>query len=147
MLGACLLFGCSRGPARSQSITVAGSTSVQPFAEKLTEIYMEVHPDLIINVQGGGSTAGITSCRSGAAQIGTCSRELRDDEKDLQRIVIAYDGIAIIVHPGNPTCQPHYRTVAGDFFWKAAILVRTRMAKETHSFRHPGGRLGDPGCL
>ena len=77
MLCACLLAGCSRGPARSHSITIAGSTSVQPFAEKLAEIYMEVHPDLIINVQGGGSTAGIKACRPGAAQIGTSSRELR----------------------------------------------------------------------
>jgi phosphate transport system substrate-binding protein len=102
MLCGGLLAGCSQGRVKSHSITIAGSTSVQPFAEKLTEIYMEVHPDLIINVQGGGSTAGITSCRSGAAQIGTCSRELRDEEKDLQRIVIAHDGIAIIVHPGNP---------------------------------------------
>lgn len=110
-----LIIGCSRGPAKSQSITVAGSTSVQPFAEKLTEIYMEVHPDLIINVQGGGSTAGITSCRSGAAQIGTCSRELRGDEKDLQRIVIAHDGIAIIVHPGNPIANISIEQLQGIF--------------------------------
>jgi phosphate transport system substrate-binding protein len=124
-----LLAGCSQGPARSHSITIAGSTSVQPFAEKLTEIYMEVHPDLIINVQGGGSTAGITSCRSGAAQIGTCSRELRDDEKDLQRIVIAYDGIAIIVHPVNPitnlTIEQAQRIFSGTTrFWSELGWVR-----------------------
>ena len=118
MLCGTLMAGCSRGPAKSQSITVAGSTSVQPFAEKLTEIYMEVHPELIINIQGGGSTAGITSCRSGAAQIGTCSRELRDDEKDLQRIVIAYDGIAIIVHPGNPLTNLTIEQLHGIFSGK-----------------------------
>jgi phosphate transport system substrate-binding protein len=113
-----LLAGCSRGPARSHSFTVAGSTSVQPFAEKLAEIYMEVHPDLIINVQGGGSTAGITSCRSGAAQIGTCSRELRDEEKDLQPIVIAHDGIAIIVHPVNPITNLTIEQLQGIFLSK-----------------------------
>jgi phosphate transport system substrate-binding protein len=96
-----LLSGCSRGPAKSHSITVAGSTSVQPFAEKLAEIYMEVHPDVIINIQGGGSTAGIKACRQGAAEIGTSSRELKPEESDLNRIVIAYDGIAIIVNPQN----------------------------------------------
>ena len=88
------------------------------FAEKLAEIYMEVHPDLIINVQGGGSTAGITSCRSGAAQIGTCSRELRDEEKDLQRILIAHDGIAIIVHPGNPIANLTIEQLQGIFTGK-----------------------------
>jgi phosphate transport system substrate-binding protein len=101
MLCGALMAGCSRGPARSHSITIAGSTSVQPFAEKLTEIYMEVHPELIINVQGGGSTAGIKACQQGAAEIGTSSRELKKEESSLRRIVIAHDGIAIIVHPRN----------------------------------------------
>jgi phosphate transport system substrate-binding protein len=62
---------------------------------------MEVHPDVIINIQGGGSTAGIKACRQGAAEIGTSSRELKPEESDLNRIVIAYDGIAIIVNPQN----------------------------------------------
>ncbi len=115
MLCGGLLAGCSRGPAKSQSITVAGSTSVQPFAEKLAEIYMEVNPETIVNVQGGGSTAGITSCRSGAAQVGTCSRELRDEEKDLHRIVIAHDGIAIIVHPGNSITNLSIEQLQGIF--------------------------------
>ena len=101
MLCGCLVAGCSRGPARSHSITIAGSTSVQPFAEKLAEIYMEVHPETIVNVQGGGSTAGIKACQQGAAEIGTSSRELKKEESDLKRIVIAHDGIAIIVHPRN----------------------------------------------
>jgi phosphate transport system substrate-binding protein len=96
-----LCSGCSRGPAKSHSLTIAGSTSVQPFAEKLAEVYMDVHPDIIVNVQGGGSTAGIKACRQGAAQIGTSSRELKPEESELNRIVIAYDGIAIIVHPQN----------------------------------------------
>ena len=39
------LAGCSRGPTKSHFITIAGSTSVQPFAEKLAEIYMEVNPE------------------------------------------------------------------------------------------------------
>ena len=101
MLCGTLMAGCSRGPARSHSITIAGSTSVQPFAEKLAEIYMEVHPETIVNVQGGGSTAGIKACQQGAAEIGTSSRELKKEEFDLKRIVIAHDGIAIIVHPRN----------------------------------------------
>jgi phosphate transport system substrate-binding protein len=113
-----LLFfctGCSRGPAKSHSITIAGSTSVQPFAEKLAEIYMEVHPDIIVNVQGGGSTAGIKACTQGAAQIGTCSRELKPDEKNLERIVIAHDGIAVIVHPKNPVSNITIEQMQGIF--------------------------------
>jgi len=98
------LFGCfSSGTSSVPSITIAGSTSVQPFAEKLAEIYMDFNlKQVVINVQGGGSTAGIKACQEKAAQIGTSSRELRTDEEGLKRIIVAWVGIAIIVHPTNP---------------------------------------------
>ena len=86
----------------SASIIIAGSTSVQPFAEKLAEIYMVKNPWAIINVQGGGSTAGVRAAQTGIANIGTSSRNLHPEEKNLYEIPIAYDGIAVIVNPGNP---------------------------------------------
>jgi phosphate transport system substrate-binding protein len=81
---------------------VAGSTSVEPFAELLAEEYMSHHPESHIYVQGGGSTAGIEAVRTHAAQIGMSSRLLLPDEKDLYAVTIARDAIAIIVHPKNP---------------------------------------------
>jgi phosphate transport system substrate-binding protein len=96
-------LGCSsKSSSRSHSLTIAGSTSIQPFAEKLADIYMELNPQVIINVQGGGSTAGIKACREKAAQIGTSSRNLHSDECDLTRLIIAKDGIGVIVNPKNP---------------------------------------------
>ncbi len=83
-------------------LTLAGSTSVQPFAEKLAEAYMAKHPGRQINVQGGGSTAGVRAAMSGAAQIGMSSRHLNPEEEELHQTVIAFDGIAIIVHASNP---------------------------------------------
>jgi phosphate transport system substrate-binding protein len=97
------LWGCkagSGGPAHAMCI--AGSTSVQPFAEKLAEVYMHQHPQEVVNVQGGGSSAGIFAAREGAADLGASSRELLGPEKNLHEIAIAYDGIAVIVHPSNP---------------------------------------------
>ncbi len=95
-----LLSGCSKG-ARKELI-VAGSTSIQPFADRWAEIYMKKYPDRVVNVQGGGSSAGIQASFSGAADIGTCSRELKPEEKGLTEIVVARDGLAVIVHPTNP---------------------------------------------
>jgi phosphate transport system substrate-binding protein len=104
----CLLFiflvfqlnvGCQRSRA---GITVAGSTSVEPFAELLAEEYMSRHPESHIYVQGGGSTAGIEAVKSHAANIGMSSRSLLPDEKNLYAVTIARDAIAIIVHPKNP---------------------------------------------
>lgn len=96
---ACSIAGCGR---KSQSeLTVAGSTSVQPFVEMLAEEYMAGHPEARVVVQAGGSTAGVQAVRGGAAQIGMVSRPLHADESDLHETVIARDGIAVVVHPEN----------------------------------------------
>jgi phosphate transport system substrate-binding protein len=86
------------------TLTLAGSTSVQPFAEKLAEEYMAMDPDRIVNVQGGGSTAGVKAAQTGAAQIGMSSRNLKEEEaaSGLKPTTIAFDGIAIIAHRDNP---------------------------------------------
>jgi len=99
-LGVALFPGC-RPRATGNSLTLAGSTSIQPFADKWAEVFMEKHPGVAVNVQGGGSSAGIQACESGACGIGMSSRELKGDEKALHEIVIARDGLAVIVHPSN----------------------------------------------
>jgi phosphate transport system substrate-binding protein len=91
-----------RGDRSQTDLTLAGSTSIQPFADKWAEVFMEKRPGLGINVQGGGSSAGIQACKSGACQLGMSSRELKGDEKDLLEVVIARDGLAVIVNPSNP---------------------------------------------
>ncbi len=83
-------------------ITVAGSTSVQPFAELLAEEYMSHHRESHIYVQGGGSTAGIEAAITRAANIGMSSRSLIGDEKRLYAVTVARDAIAVIVNPMNP---------------------------------------------
>lgn len=92
--------GCSRNPSQ-RGLVVAGSTSIQPFADHWAEIYMKDYPGRVVNVQGGGSSAGIQAARQGAADIGMSSRELKAAEKDLLEVVVAWDGLAIIVHPDN----------------------------------------------
>jgi len=99
LLAVSMTMSCQRSRA---GITVAGSTSVEPFAELLAEEYMSMHPEAHIYVQGGGSTAGIEAAISGAANIGMSSRNLVDAEKRLYAVTIARDAIAIIVHPSNP---------------------------------------------
>ena len=63
---------------------------------------MQRHPGVRIDVQGGGSSAGIYAATQGAADLGASSRELLGQEKKLVEIPIAFDGIAVIVHPSNP---------------------------------------------
>jgi phosphate transport system substrate-binding protein len=95
-----LAAGCSRG--NKAAITLAGSTSVEPFAERLAELYMRAHPDAKISVQGGGSSAGIRACQNRICAIGMSSRELNPEEKGLVEIPIALDAIALIINRQNP---------------------------------------------
>jgi phosphate transport system substrate-binding protein len=75
---------------------------MQPFADHWAEVYMKQGPGRVVNVQGGGSSAGIQAVREGAADIGMSSRELKPEEKDLLEVIVAWDGLAIIVHPRSP---------------------------------------------
>lgn len=93
--------GCGRG-ARSRQLVLAGSTSVQPVAENIAEHYQVEHPDRIVNVQGGGSTAGVKAATDGAADIGMASRSLKPEEASvLTATAIALDAVCFIVHPSN----------------------------------------------
>ena len=83
----------------SGSITVAGSTSVTPLMEKFIEAYKGLNPDVQIDLQSTGSSAGIEAVIDGSANIAMASRELKDEEKEqLKPEVIATDGIAVIVN-------------------------------------------------
>lgn len=94
-------------------IVVAGSTSIQPYAEVLAEEYMILHPDSMIDIQGGGSSAGIMAAQSGTAAIGMSSRVLKDDEKSLWSVEIARDGLAVVVNPDNPIQNLTLEQVSG----------------------------------
>ncbi|MDO5017950.1 MAG: substrate-binding domain-containing protein [Lagierella massiliensis] len=80
------------------SITIAGSSSVTPVMEKLVEAYNKINPDVKIQVNMSDSTTGVQSVKDGIAQIGMASRELKESEQDLNKVVIAMDGIAVIVN-------------------------------------------------
>ncbi|RLF44594.1 MAG: phosphate ABC transporter substrate-binding protein, partial [Thermoplasmata archaeon] len=93
------------------------STTVLPIVQKAAEEYMKKHPDVDIQVSGGGSSVGIHQVGEGSVDIGMASRELKDSEKakypDLVQYVIAKDGIAIIVHPSNPVSQLTIEQIRG----------------------------------
>jgi phosphate transport system substrate-binding protein len=99
-------------------LTVAGSTSVQPFAEILAEEYMVHHKGKKVFIQGGGSSAGIEAVRTGAADIGMSSRRLIASEKELIPVPIAYDAIAVIVNPKNPLDDLSTEQIRGIFSGK-----------------------------
>lgn len=87
----------------SGSISMVGSTSMEKFANALSEAFMEQHPKVTVTAQFVGSSAGIEAAANGTADIGNASRELKDEEKAKGIIenIVAIDGIAVIVDPSN----------------------------------------------
>ncbi len=89
--------------ALSGQLQLAGSTTVQPLAEELAAAFMDANPDVTIDIQGGGSSVGVTSAGEGTVDIGTASREIKDSELEqfpnMKVFTIAYDGIAVVVNP------------------------------------------------
>lgn len=84
-------------------IELAGSTSVQPVASQLADVYMKKHPDVRINVQGGGSGLGIRSVSQGIIDIGTSSKALNENESvGLKQYLIGKDGVLVVVNSDNP---------------------------------------------
>jgi len=108
----CFISACSREDT-SAAFIIAGSTSVQPYVEILVEEYSNQNPGKFIDVQGGGSSAGIQAVESHTAQIGMSSRRLRDTEMDLWSIEITKDALAIIISPENPVTSLTLEQIRG----------------------------------
>jgi len=118
LLVALLVVSFGLGGRKEGALEIIGSTSVEPFAEMLAQEYEKTHPGRYVNVQGGGSTAGIQAAINGIADIGTCSRALKPEETGFTTFLLARDGLAVVVHPSNPvsnlTHQQIQRIFAGD---------------------------------
>lgn len=87
----------------SGKIVIAGSSSVTPVMEKLTEAYMAINGNVEIELQQSDSSSGMTSTRDGVCDIGMASRDLKESELEagLIPMSIAMDGIAVIVSNDN----------------------------------------------
>lgn len=105
--------GCGK---QRTPVTVAGSTAFQPFAEKLAEQFMEQHPDISVTIQGGGSALGVQAALSGAAQIGMADLvQLPPEAQALTAVVVARDGIAVVVNNSNPLKDLTMEQIRGIF--------------------------------
>ncbi len=85
----------------SGTITESGSTSVKPLAERMADAFMNKHGKVSIEIGGGGSGKGVSSCAAGISDIGAISRPLHLPESDLITYPIARDAVAIVVNEDN----------------------------------------------
>lgn len=93
-----------------EKIVVDGSTTVGPIAKAFAEYFMKNNPSVNITVSESGSGNGAKALINGSCQVATMSRLLKQNEYEAAvhsevlpvTHVVAFDGIAVIVHPSNP---------------------------------------------
>ncbi len=98
-----LLAGCAQGQSGG-SVSTDGSTSMEKVIGALGEAFQSENMGVTFTYNPTGSGSGIQAVSEGRCDIGLSSRSLKPEEIDsgLSETVLAYDGIAIVVHPDNP---------------------------------------------
>ena len=116
-----LMAGCSNPSADEAendritgTVATDGSTSMEKVIGSLGEAFMEENSGINFTYNPTGSGSGIQAVQEGRCDIGLSSRNLKDEERasGLTGTVLAYDGIAIIVHPENPVEDLDVETIA-----------------------------------
>lgn len=89
---------------------IKGSDTVLPVSQETAEIFMKANPDRRVTVTGGGTGVGISALMDQTTDIAMASRPIKFSEKmklkaakqEVEEVIIAYDALAVIVHPSNP---------------------------------------------
>ncbi len=109
LLSIAALSGCDGGssgskPAAGGKVATDGSTSMEKVIGILGEAFQKDNPGITFTYNPTGSGSGITAVANDRCDIGLSSRKLKDKEKEsgLVETVLAYDGIAMVVHPNSP---------------------------------------------
>lgn len=96
-----------------QAQRIKGSDTVLPIAQQTAERFMTLNPSARVTVTGGGTGVGISALLDQTTDIAMASRAIKFSEKmkakaageDLAEVPIAYDALAVVVHPSNPVKQ------------------------------------------
>ena len=94
----------------ARNITVKGSDTIVTMGQRWAEEYMKLHPEVSIQVTGGGSGVGIAALVNGTTDIANASRAIKEKEVDKaksagyypEEFKVAIDNLAIVVHRDNP---------------------------------------------
>ena len=118
---AMIIFAFMPAPKK---ITIKGSDTMVILAQKWAEVYMKAHPEVILQVTGGGSGTGISALINGSTDICNASRPMKSSEIDKLKdrygslgieIPCAKDGITIYLNESNPIKELSIKQLSGIF--------------------------------
>lgn len=99
------------GSNKPVAIQVAGSDTMVNLAQAWAESYHKKHPNITVEVSGGGSGVGIAALINGTTDLADASRKMKPEEKkaakaktgkDVQEFIVGFDALAVYVHKNNP---------------------------------------------
>ncbi len=116
-------ISCSKEEAASNSIQIKGSDTEVNLVQRLSEAYMEKHPEVSIAVTGGGSGTGIAALINRQTGIANSSRPMKNSEIEQANakgvepvpIIFAIDGLAVITHESLSVSSLNINEVADIF--------------------------------
>ena len=96
-----------------QAQRIKGSDTVLPIAQQTAERFMPLNPSARVTVTGGGTGVGISALLDQTTDIAMASRTIKFSEKmkikgtgeEVDEVIVAYDALAVVVHPSNPVKQ------------------------------------------
>jgi phosphate transport system substrate-binding protein len=100
--------------ASKTTITVKGSDTMIILSQRWAEAFMAKHPDISVQVTGGGSGTGISALINGTTDICNASRPINASERDKLKarysslgveIKSAKDGVSLYVNESNPVTE------------------------------------------
>ena len=108
-----LLIALSLLSLSANAQRIKGSDTVLPVAQQTAERFMNQHPDARVTVTGGGTGVGISALMDNTTDIAMASRPIKFSEKmktkeagqEVDEVIVAYDALAVVVHPSNPVKQ------------------------------------------
>ena len=104
----------------AQKLVIKGSDTLgAKLVPTLAEEYKAQHPGVSFEIAAEGSTTGIAAIIDGTAQIGMSSRRAKPTEMSaatakgvtLKPIIVAYDGMAVVVNANSPISKLSLRQI------------------------------------
>ena len=99
--------------ALNGTINIDGSSTVFPITEAVAEEFQKTQPGVKVSVALSGTGGGFKKFGRGETDINDASRPIKSAEDSLAKannvsyveLVIAYDGMAVVVNPKNDWCN------------------------------------------
>ena len=113
-LAALVWQGVAGGAAAAGTVTIKGSDTMVILGQRWAEEFMKKHPDVTLQVTGGGSGTGISALINGTTDVCQSSRAMSAPEKEKLRdryattgveIPVARDGLSVYVNAANPMTE------------------------------------------